>query len=140
MKTFKNALLAIALTALVISCQSGTDVKQILSNAETRKAIMDSISNNSEMSREMMTAMVNNKKCSMMMMEDHGNMTKMMKENPGMMKGMMSDMMACCKTDTAMMSTVCKSMMASHEMMECMHKMNTGSKDTKEMNHKKSHH
>lgn len=130
MKTLKNIFYAIAFIALLASCQSNTNVKQILSNATTRKAIMDTICNNSDMSKEMMTAMMNNKNCSM----------KMMKENPGMMKGMMADMMECCKNDTAMMSATCKSMMANPEMMECMHKMKHECKEMKKMNHSKSHH
>ena len=129
MKTFKKILFAFAFIALVASCQSNTDVKQILSNANTRKAIIDTICNGSEMSKEMMTAMMNNKNCSM----------RMMKEDPAMMKEMMSGMMACCKNDTAMMTSMCKSMMADSDMMSCMHKMNSGDKDMKKMNHSKHH-
>src|ERR1035437_6318344 len=103
MKTLQKVALAIALITMFASCQSTSDPKKILSNTETRKGIMDTIANNSNMSKEMMEAMMNskngtmmmqgNEKMTMMMMENHGTMMKMMKDNPAMMQSMMSDMM-----------------------------------------------
>ena len=60
MKTLTKVALAIALITLFSSCQSGSDVKQVLSKSETRKEIMDTIANNSSMSKEMMESMMNN--------------------------------------------------------------------------------
>ena len=86
MKTLQKIALFIALVALFASCQSKTDVKQIFSNQETKKAIMDTIANNGNLSKEMMETMMNNEngkmvmmgneKMTMMMMEDHGTMMK----------------------------------------------------------------
>jgi hypothetical protein len=135
--------MAIALIAFISSCKSGTDIKQILSKSDTRKAIMDTIANNNEMSQAMMEAMINsengkmmmmgNEKMRMMMMEDRGTMMKMMKDNPGMMQNMMSDIMETCKSDTAMMSTMCKNMMGNQLMMDMMEKMKKGNKDMNKM-------
>ena len=59
----------------------------------------------------------------MMMMENHTTMMKMMKDNPGMMQGMMADMMETCKGDSAMISGMCKTMMENPQMMYMMKKM-----------------
>lgn len=59
----------IALIALFGSCQSGTDVTQILSNQDTKKAIMNSIADDSNLSVEMMETMMNGK---MMMHKNMG--------------------------------------------------------------------
>jgi len=149
MKTLQKITLFIAFVALFASCQSGTDVNKILSNQETKKAIIDKIANDSSLSKEMMETMMNsenskmmmkgNEKMTMMMMEDHGAMMKMMKENPAMMQSMMSGMMETCKNDTAMMSSMCKNMMENPEMMEMMHKKMGGKMDMKgmkDMDHK----
>ncbi len=152
MKTLQKITLFIALVALFTSCQSSTDVAKILANQETKKAIIDTIANDSNLSIEMMEAMMNNEnskmmmkgndKMTMMMMEDHGTMMKMMKENPAMMQSMMTGMMESCKNDTAMMSSMCKNMMENPEMMEMMHKKMggmmdmKGMKDMKGMDHK----
>lgn len=61
MKTLQKAALAIVLISLFASCQSTSDPKQVLSNKETRREIIDTIANNSEMSKEMMEAMMNSK-------------------------------------------------------------------------------
>ena len=139
MKAIYQVILAFILVVFIISCQSNTDVKQLLANASTRTAIMDSISSNSEMSKEMMSVLMKNKDCSKMMMENHASMMKMMKDDPAMMKDMMSGMMDCCKNDTAKMSAMCKSMMSNPEMMSCMHKMNGDDMDMKKMSHSKHH-
>ena len=152
MKRLQKVALMIALIALIASCQSNSTPSKLLSNKETRKAIIDTIANNSEMMTEMMEAMMNsnnakmmlqgNEKMNMMMMENHGTMMTMMKNNPGMMQSMMSDMMETCKNDTSMMSSMCKTMMGSKEMMGMMQKMKGGNKDMnkmEEMNHKAHH-
>lgn len=143
MKTLQKIALFIALVALFASCQSQTDVPKILADQDTKKAIMESIANDSDLSREMMETMMKsenskmimkgNDKMTMMMMEDHGTMMKMMKDNPDMMKSMMSGMMESCKNDTAMMSSMCKSMMEDPQMMEMMHKNMGGKMDMKGM-------
>ena len=58
-------------------------------------------------------------------------MMKMMQENPGMMQGMMTDMMEACKNDTAMMSGMCKAMMGNKQMMDMMQKMKSENKNMK---------
>ncbi len=131
MKTLKNIALVIGLMALFASCQTKTDVKQALSNLETRKEIMDTIARNSDMSKEMMVTLMNSPNGIMLMMENHGTMMKMMQDNPAMMQKMMSDMMEKCKSDTIMMSTMCKTMMDSKEMMGMMDKMKSEKKDMK---------
>ena len=125
---------------LFLSGQSKTNVKQILSNPDTRKGIMDNIANDSIMSKEMMGAMMNNKNCKMMMQgnekmtmmtENHEKMMKMMKDNPGMMNSMMTDMMEACKSDTSMMSSMCKAMMENKQMKDMMQKKMGGNIDKK---------
>jgi hypothetical protein len=155
MKTLQKFAFTIVLITFLVSCQSGTDVKQILSNQDTRKAVIDSIANDSSMSKEMMGAMMNsnngkmmmqgNEKMSMMMMENHTTMMKMMKDNPGMMQGMMADMMETCKGDSAMMSGMCKTMMGDPKMMDMMQKMKGKNTDMNKMKgmdkmDNKSHH
>jgi len=109
MKNVQKFVLSVVLIGITLfaSGQSNTDVKQVLSNPETRKLIMDTIANDSIMSKEMMTTMMNSKNHKMMMMENHGSM---MKDNHGMKHCMMSAMMDSCKGDTSMMSK-CKAMM-----------------------------
>jgi hypothetical protein len=134
MNTLQKFVLVIGFIALALflACQSRTEIKQILSKSDTRKEIMEIIANDSIMSKEMMETMMNNKTCRMMMqgnekmtmmtMENHGKMMKMMKDNPGMMQVMMSDMMESCKSDTSMMSSMCKTMMGNQQMNNMMQK------------------
>ena len=143
MKSLKNIALAFALITLFSSCQSGTDVKQILSNQDTRKDIMNSIAADHSMSVEMMAAMMNGEHGkmimhdkSMMMMKDHSMMQNMMKNDPGMMKDMMNDMMESCKNDSTKMSEMCRSMMGNKPMMDMMNKMQGKDMD---MNHNMKH-
>jgi hypothetical protein len=131
MKKVQKVLFVFALTALFISCQSGTDTKQILSNADTRKEIMNTIAHDSSMHHEMMTVMMDSKNG--MMTGDHASMMKMMKDNPGMM----NDMMEMCKHDTAMMGGMCKAMMANPQMMDMMKKMKDGGMDKMKMDNMK---
>ncbi len=88
MKKLQTITLAIALITLFASCQS---TEQLLSKPDSRNEIMLAIADDSEMSKEMMQAMMNSKNGKMMMeendkmnimMEKHGTMVKMMKDNP----------------------------------------------------------
>lgn len=133
MKTLLKVVLVLVIIALFTSCQSSKDAKQILSNTDTKKGIMECIANDNTMSKEMMETMMNSENCkmmmkenekmTMMMMEDNGTMKKMMQDHPDMMQSMMSQMMETCKKDTSMMNLMCKTMMGNHEMMETMHNM-----------------
>src|SRR5665647_646910 len=128
MKTLQKITLFIAIVALFASCQSSTNISKILSNQDTKKAIMDTIANDSNLSGEMMETMMNsekgkmmmmgNEKMTTMMMQNQGTMMKMMQNNPAMMQSMMTGMMETCKNDTAMMSSMCKNMMENPEMMQ----------------------
>lgn len=120
MKTLQKITLTIALIALFVSCQS---TKHILSKSDSRTEIITAIANDPDMSKEMMEAIMNSKNGKMTMMENHGMMMKMMKDNPGMMQNMMSNMMEAAKGDTSMMSSMCKSMMGNQQMMDMMQKM-----------------
>ena len=144
MKSLQKLSLLVALITFFASCQSGTDVNQTLSKTETRMEMMNKIADDSSMSKEMMAAMMNSKNGKMMMMpmmENHEAMMKMMKDNPGMMHTMMENMMEACKTDTAMMSGMCKKMMENPQMMDMMQKMKGEKKDmkTEEMDNKMKH-
>ncbi len=134
MKSLQKIILLVALITFFASCQSGTDVNQTLSKTETRMEMMNKIADDSSMSKEMMVTMMNSKNGKMMMMpmmENHEAMMKMMKDNPGMMDNMMMNMMEACKNDTAMMSGMCKKMMANPQMMDMMQKMKGEKMDMK---------
>ena len=141
MKRVQKIALSIVLITLFASCQSGTDVNQTLSKTETRMEMMNKIADDSAMSKEMMGTMMNSKNGKMMMMENHEAMMKMMKDNPGMMHTMMENMMEACKTDTAMMSGMCKKMMENPQMMDMMQKMKRTKMDRKtgDMDNKMKH-
>ena len=144
MKSLQKLSLLIALITFFASCRSGTDVNQSLSKTETRMEMMNKIADDSSMSKEMMAAMMNSKNGKMMMMpmmENHEAMMKMMKDNPGMMHTMMENIMEACKTDTAMMSGMCKKMMENAQMMDMMQKMKGEKMDMKvgEMDNKMKH-
>jgi len=145
MKTLQKITLAIALITLFTSCQSA---KQILSKSDLRTEIITAIANDPDMSKEMMEAIMDSKNGKMMMqgndkmkmmMENHGMMMKMMKDNPGMMQSMMSNMMEASKTDTSMMSSMCKSMMGNQQMMDMMQKMKKMDKKNENKDHSKLH-
>lgn len=141
MKKLLTIALAAVLVATVMSCQTKTDVSKILSTPNTRMQIMDSIANNSAMSAEMMDMMLNNKnnmtmmhgneKMAMMMTEHHDTMMKMMKDNPDMMQQMMTDMMDVSRSDSTMMSGMCRAIMNNHNMMGMMQNMSNKSKPGK---------
>jgi hypothetical protein len=126
----QKSVLLIALITLFASCQTGKDAKQILSNADTRKEIMNTIAQDSSMHQEMMTAMMSGKSG---VMGDHASMMKMMKDDPKMMRDMMDEMMEMCKQDTAMMEGMCKTMMTNPKMMDMMKKMKEGNMDMDNM-------
>jgi hypothetical protein len=90
MKIIQKVTLAIGLIGLLYSCQS---THQVLSKSDKRMEIMNEIANNESMSKEMMGILMNGKNHKMMMKESHAKMMEMMKENPEMMKSMMSEMM-----------------------------------------------
>ena len=145
MKPLLKITLFIAFVAVFASCQSSTDVKQIFSNQDTKKAIMDTIANDSNLSIEMMEAMMNNEnskmmmmeneKLTMMMMEDHASMMKMMQNNPEMMQSMITGMMETFKGDSVMMSSMCNTFLENPEMTDMMHKKMVGKMDMKGMKH-----
>ena len=133
MKTLLKITMFIAFVAVFVSCQSGTDVKQILSNQDTKSAIMDSIASDSNLSKEMLGLMLNGRNSDMIMGEIHETMMNKMKDNPDMMHGMMTGMMETCKGDSAMMSSMCMGMMENQEMMDMMHKMMSEKMDMNKM-------
>src|SRR5680860_114967 len=143
MKTLQKITLFIAIVALFASCQTGTDVNKILSNQDTKKAIMDTIANDSNLSIEMMEAMMNNENSKMMMMGNEkmttmmmgnqGSMLKIMQKNPAMMQSMMNGMIETCYRDSVMMTSMCSSIMNNPQMMDCLHKNMGGNMDTKGM-------
>ncbi len=145
MKTLQKITLIIALVALLASCQTRTDVNKILSNQDTKKAIIDTIANDSNLSIEMMEAMMNNENGKMMlmgnekmttiMMKNQGTMMKMMQNNPAMMQSMMTGMIETCYRDSAMMSSMCSSIMNNPQMMDMIHKNMGGNMGTKGMKH-----
>ena len=117
MKTLKKITLIIAIVALFASCETGTDVNKVLSNQDTKKAIMDTIANDSKLSVEMMEAMMNNEngkmmmmgneKLTTMMMQNQGTMMKIMQNNPALMQSMITGMIETCYRDSAMMYPQC---------------------------------
>lgn len=133
MKTLQKITLFIALVALFASCQSTTDVNKILSNQDTKMAVIDKIANDSILSKEMMETMMNSENSKMLMMENHQLMMNMMKDNPAMMKSMMTGMLEICRGDSAMMYSMYSTMMGNPEMMEMMHKNVGGMMDMKGM-------
>ena len=143
MKTLQKILMLLVLISpfLFASCQSNTDINQILSKSDSRQKIMNIIANDSTMMKEMKEVMMNSKN-GKMMMQGNGKMSMMktMSDNPDkmdnmmsemmekcktdtlMMKSMMSNMMKACKTDTGMMSSMCKTMMGNQQMKDMMQK------------------
>jgi hypothetical protein len=146
MKKLPYTALSIAFITLFSCCESASsEIKEMLAKPETKKEIMETIANNSDMSKQMMETMMNspacktmmqgNEKMSMMMMENQANMTATMKNNPSMMHNMMSNMMEACKNDSTMMSAMCKQMMDNPQMMEMMKTMKGKNMDMGKMNH-----
>jgi hypothetical protein len=138
MKILQKIILAVVLFTLFSSCQSGTDVTQVLSRPESRKEIMDSIAVNSAMSQEMMEIIWNSKSGRAMMqgngkmpgrlMENYEGMMNMIRNNPAMMQNLMSDMMDAAKIDSSMMSSMANVIMRNPQMIDMMKNMH-GSND-----------
>ena len=136
MKKIQIITLVITLITLFSSCQTSTDIKQVLAKQETRREIMDTIANNSNMSKEMIETMMNSKngkimiqgngKMMGMMLENKGSMIKMMKENPAMIQSMMSNMLEACKSDTSLMSSMFKTLTGNEQMMGLIQNMTGG--------------
>ncbi len=136
MNTFHKILSGLILTALMTSCQSGSDANEMLLDTTTRKEIMFTIANNNQMMDDMMVEILssNNAKMMMqknekmlnMMLEDHASTVKIMKGNPALMHNIMSDMMEVFNSDTSAMISMCKTMMQNKPMMDMMQKMKTG--------------
>jgi predicted O-linked N-acetylglucosamine transferase (SPINDLY family) len=136
MKTLLNITFIVALVALLASCQTGTDVNKILSNQDTKMAIMDTIANDSNLSVEMMETMMNfdnskmmmmrNEKMAMMMMQNQGSMLRMMENNPDMMQSMMNGMIETCYRDSIMMTAICSGIMNNPKMMDMIHEKMDG--------------
>ena len=86
MKTLQKLAFVIAVMSFLASCEQKTNAKISLSKSETRKEIMNSIVNNSEISRETIETMKNsenrekwlqeNDKLSPMMCGNHGSIMK----------------------------------------------------------------
>jgi len=144
MKTLQKITLLIALVALFASCQTGTDVNKILSNQDTKMAIMDTIANDNNLSIEMMEAMMNNENSKMMMMGNEnmttmmmgnqGTMLKIMQNNPAMMQSMMTGMFEICNSDSTMMTSMYSSIMNNPQMMDRINKNTGGKMNLKVMN------
>jgi hypothetical protein len=130
MKYLQKIIFAIVLIIMFSSCNSGNDAEQILSNPETKMQIMLTIADDSELMKEILNVMKKNPNSKLMLhdqamftMKDHNMMYNLMKEDPGMMDSMMTDMMKSCKNDSTMMASMCKSMMEDKQMMDMMKKM-----------------
>ena len=132
-------ILAVALIAFR-SCKTESNSEKVLSHKETRKQMMDTIANNSEMMMEMTDAILNskhgkmmiqeNEKMMRMMTENKDAMGKMMKNNPDIMNNMMSGMMEAAKGDSAKMSGMVQTMMGNQQMMHMMQNMMGGNAGT----------
>ena len=132
MKNLQIAIWVLAISTLFAACQSTSAQTSALSNAQTRNEIMQAIANDSTMSNEMIGTMMNSKN-GMMMMQQHQMMTmgnqssmmNMLKNNPGMMQGMLSGMMETANGDSSLMSGMYNIMKDNPQMMQMMHN-NTG--------------
>lgn len=115
MKNLQKFTLVLVLFTVTLFAfgQSKDDVLLVLDKAETRQMVMDTIAGDSIMAREMMATMMHGRNHKMMMMESHGQMMQMMKDNPGMRHNMMSGMMDACKGDSVLMSSMWEAMMES---------------------------
>lgn len=117
MNYIKTMLCTIGFVLLFAACTNTPTVNQLLANKETRTAIIDTIANDDKMAREMMNAMMNSRDS----MQQHiGVMMEMMRENPGMMNTIMSNLMEASKTDSNIMIHMYENMMNNQEMMDRM--------------------
>lgn len=126
MKTLQTIMLAMASISLFAACESSSGQTQALSNEGSRRAIMNTIANDSTMSREMMSTMMkskNGKYLQPYMMGNQNSMMRMLKGNPAMMQSMMSAIMETAKGDTSRMSGIIKMMSGNPQMMRMMQNM-----------------
>jgi hypothetical protein len=151
MKIVQTMGLAIILCTIFASCQSTSSQKNILSNIQTRNEIMQTIANDTMMSKEMIDTMMSHNN-GIMMMHQHdmkmiGNqdsMRNMLKNNKGLMRGMLTGIMETANGDTSMMSGMFNIMKDNPQMMQMMDnskrnnmmKDNTGNGMMNGMNHK----
>lgn len=144
MNLIQKVALSLVLIASFSSCKFKSDSEAVLSNPESRKEIMETIVNSNVMMEEMTDAILNNNSAKMvmqknekvivMMLENRDTIMKVLKNNPVRMQNMMADMMESSKSDSSMMSDMCKKMMANQPMMDMMGKMKGEKKEG--MNHK----
>lgn len=117
MHSIKQLVGALCLVLLFAACTTGSTVNQLLSNNQTRAAIIDTIANDDKMSREMMTAMMNSRDS---MRQHMGVLLEMMRNNPGMMNTMMNNLMEASKTDSNIMIRLYENLLDDQIMMERM--------------------
>ena len=130
MNYIKNLLCTLGFVSMFAACTNNPNVNQLLANKETRTAIIDTIANDDKMSREMMNAMMNSRDS----MQQHiGVMMEMMRDNPGMMNTMMSNLMEASKKDSNIMIHMYENMMSNQEMMGRMKQRMTVKKDSSGM-------
>lgn len=115
-------------TFRVLSAHFGSKARPF--RPQIRKEMMNTIANDSMMSKEMIGVMMNSKNGVMMMQEhqtmitrNHTAMMNMLKDNPGMMQNMMSDMMEAATGDTIMTSGMIKAMMMNPQIADMMQRM-----------------
>ena len=117
MNSIKTLLCTISFVSLFTACTYSPNVNQLLADKETRTAIIDTIANDDKMAREMINAILNRNDS----MQPHiGVMMEMMRNNPGMMNTMMSNLMEASKTDSNIMIHMYENMMSNQEMMDRM--------------------
>lgn len=116
---------------LFASCQSSTIQKQGLDNVHSRIEIMNTIANDSIMSKEMIGILMNRTNGLMMMqnqqkmiLENHGSMMNLLKENPAIIQNMLSDMIEMANGDTTILSDIFITMMGNPQMRDMMRNMN----------------
>jgi hypothetical protein len=117
MQSIKKLLLAMGIVSFFAACTTGSTVNQLLSNNETRSAIIDTIANDDKMSREMMTAMMNSRDS---MRQHMGVLMEMMRNNHGMMNTVMNNLMEASKTDSNIMIRLYENLLDNQIMMERM--------------------
>lgn len=113
MKKIALVIVLATITMLAVG-QTNEEVKQMLSNPETRTLVMDQISNDVTMSKEMMSKIMD--RC---------------KADTTMRNCMMSGMMDACKSDSSMMKSMHRHMMEKPQMKETMQHRMKESQDSK---------
>ncbi len=130
MKALKILVLAIAILAVLPSCQPTSAQIKELANKEKRVEIMNAIAHDSSMSQEMMRTLMNAKngrqimqKHRMQIMENDSIMMGVLKNNPHLMQSMMDAMMETAKGDSSIMYGMIRSMMRNTQMRGMMQNM-----------------